>query len=461
MKIVESFWTSFKSKRAQDRAILKTVLILAGPIIIANLLQSAYYMIDAYWLGHVGKEAVATITTCQPLIMVLSALWIGLSVWCSTLVAQFYGAWKKDKISFIAAQTMALSFIAAIIVNIISFVFAPQVLTLMHVDPEIFDNAVKFIRIASIWMIFSFIYFNFQWIMRAIWKPQIPTYIQAGTVVLNFILAPFLVFWIGGILGWWVVWAAIVTVICQFVSCAVAIYLLLAWKFEIKLTLRDLKLDWQTLKKTIIISIPAGLEQSARNISMLLLMSIINTFGLVVAAAYWASFNVTQIALFSSMWFGIAVWIVVGQNLWAGHMDYAKQVAKTCASFAGIFFIIVSILLALFATQIITIFIPWEAETIVIWAQAVRIMAIGYTFMAINMVLANALISAWKTNITMTFTILTQLWIMLPTAYFLSKTSLWINWLWMAFPITNIINLILTFLYFSFSKWNERNLVKW
>ena len=328
-----------KTKLEKDYELIKSVLILAWPIILANLMQSAYYMIDAYWLWHVWKEAVATITTSSPLIMLLSALGIWLSIWCSTLVAQYFGAKKFHKIGHIAWQTMILSVVAAFLINIVWFILAPKILTLMNVDQVIYNDALMFIRISCIGLFFSFINFNFQWIMRAIGKPQIPMYIQWAWVILNFVLAPFMIFgllWIGWL---WSTWAAIVTVCCQFFAFCLSMYLLIKWIDVVKVSFSDFKPDWKVIKKTILIWVPSGIEQSARNLAMLLLLSIINTFGLVAAASYWASFNVTQIVLFTAMWFGIASWIVVGQNIWAGHMKLAKEIAKKCAIFSWVFFL--------------------------------------------------------------------------------------------------------------------------
>src|SRR5947209_15612943 len=94
--------------RLLEGPILKSLLTLAVPIALANVLQAAYQLIDAFWVGRLGGAAVAAVSVSTPVMFLTIALGAGLAIAGSTLVAQYFGAKNHDMVDHVAAQTLLM-----------------------------------------------------------------------------------------------------------------------------------------------------------------------------------------------------------------------------------------------------------------------------------------------------------------------------------------------------------------
>ena len=174
--------------------VLKSLLKLAVPIIIANLLQAAYQLVDAFWVGRLGGAAVAAVSVSTPVVFLSMALGTGFSLAGSILIAQYFGARNFATVNHIAAQTLLLIVSISVVLGAIGYAFSPHFLRLLKVAPEVYDGALGFLRISFIGLVFNFSFFVFQSIMRGIGNPTLPVYIVLGTVALNFVIDPLFIY---------------------------------------------------------------------------------------------------------------------------------------------------------------------------------------------------------------------------------------------------------------------------
>ena len=185
------------SPRAQallEGPILKSLLMLAVPIIIANVLQSAYQLIDAFWVGRLGDAAVAAVSVSFPVIFLTIALGSGLGIAGSILVAQYYGANDQKMVDHVAAQTILAIVISSILLGAAGFALTTTLLNMMGVTQEVFEGAKGFMNVAFLGLVFSFTFIMFQSLMRGVGEVNLPIYIVGGTVALNAVLDPLFIF---------------------------------------------------------------------------------------------------------------------------------------------------------------------------------------------------------------------------------------------------------------------------
>ena len=234
---------------ALEGSIIKWLIILAIPILIWNLLQSAYQFVDAYWVWSISKEAVAAVSVSWPVIFLIIALGTGFSMAWSILIAQY--SWQKNKemVNHCSAQTLLIDIIISIILWAIWYFNSENILRLIWVEENVMVQAVDFMQITFIWLIFMFIFSMFQSIMRWIWEVKLPMYIIAGTVVLNFIIDPMFILGFWPIPAMWVKWAAVATMITQAISAIIWLFILFKWNYWIKVHLKDFKPDFWFIKK--------------------------------------------------------------------------------------------------------------------------------------------------------------------------------------------------------------------
>ena len=130
--------------------ILRSLLTLAVPIVAANILQSAYQIIDAFWVGRLGGAAVAAVSLSFPVMFLMFAIGAGLSIAGSTLIAQFVGAGNHKMVGHVAGQTLLMVIAASLVLGTTGFFAAPALLRLMGVAPDVYDGALGFMRVSFI-----------------------------------------------------------------------------------------------------------------------------------------------------------------------------------------------------------------------------------------------------------------------------------------------------------------------
>src|SRR2546423_4231766 len=182
--------SSFSLQQAKflEGPILRSLVALALPMILANILQAAYQLIDAFWVGRLGGVAVAAVSVSFPINFLTISLGVGFAVAGSTLIAQYFGAGDRRNVDHVAAQTLLMIVLVSILLGSIGFAASPLFLHLLGVAPDVYAGALGFMRISFIGLVFNFAFFMFQSIMRGVGEATLPVSIVLGTVILNFAL---------------------------------------------------------------------------------------------------------------------------------------------------------------------------------------------------------------------------------------------------------------------------------
>ncbi len=127
--------------RLLEGSIPRALFLLAVPIMGANILQVAYQVIDAFWVGRLGAAAIASVSITMPVMFVLIALGMGFAIAGTTLIAQYTGARDHDMVDHVAAQTLLTIVAVSIVLGAIGYFVAPWLLHLMHLAPAVFTGA--------------------------------------------------------------------------------------------------------------------------------------------------------------------------------------------------------------------------------------------------------------------------------------------------------------------------------
>ncbi len=441
--------------------ILKSLITLSIPIIFANILQTAYQLTDTFWVGRLGTAAVAAVSISFPIIFLIISLGGGLAIAGTILVAQYKGREDKKAVDHITSQTLLMVLLVSIILATTGYILSPFFVSLMGAEPNIYSSTVSYMKISFIGMIFMFTYMVFQSLMRGVGDVKTPVYIVLGTVLLNLILDPLFIFGYGFIPAFGVAGAAVATIGTQGLAAIIGIIILIKGKYQIQLHLNDLKPDVLLIKKMLNLGFPASIEQSARALGMTIMTFLVATFGTLTLAAYGIGSRILSFIIIPTMGLSMATSTLVGQNIGAGKISRAERIAKHSSLAGFILLTIVGIIIFIFAKQISAIFIPGETETIQSSALFIKIMALTFGFIGIQMSLNGLFRGSGNTMISMILSIV-SLWILrFPLAYILSKhTALAEIGLWIAFPAANVIAAIITIIWFSKGTWKQKQITE-
>lgn len=447
-------------QRLLEGPILKSLLSLAIPISLANILQAAYQLIDAYWVGRLGGSAVAAVSVSNPVMFLTIGLGAGLALAGSTLIAQYFGARNQDMVDHVAAQTLVMIVLVSVLLSAIGYAFAPLLLHLMGVGPDVYPGAVGFMRVSFAGLVFNFFFFMFQSIMRGIGEAKLPVYIVLGTVILNFVLDPPFIFGWGPIPAQGVKGAALATLSTQSLAAIVGLGVLMSGRYSVHLRWRDFVPDLEYVKRAFFLGFPASIEQSARALGITVLTFLITSFGTLTLAAYGVGSTVLQVVMIPAMGLSMAVSALVGQNIGAGNMDRAVRIARL-GSWLG--FGILSgfgVIAFFFADNIIAFFVPNDANVIAHGGTYLRVMALSWGFLGAQFSLTGVLRASGNMVETMLLTLMSQWVLQFPLAYVLSKhTGLAERGIWWAFPVTNVITVLVTLGVYAKGDWKRKRLL--
>jgi putative MATE family efflux protein len=443
-----------------DSKIIKPLLALAGPIILANFFQAAYQLTDAFWVGRLGEKGVAAVAVTSPVIFFMMSLGIGFAIAGATLTAQYFGAKNEKMISHSAAQTLITVVTVSLLLSAIGFTFAPNILHFLGVDDSIFNSALAFLRISFLGMIANFAFFVFQSIMRSIGRPKMPVYIVISTVLLNFVLDPLFMFGYGFIPTLGVAGTAWATLLTQSIAAIVGLITLFGGKFGIKLHLRDFIPDFKFMKRAFFLGLPASIEQSARSLGLAVMTGLITSFGTLAVAAYGAGSNIFQLALMLAFGFAGANAALVGKNLGAGDSKSADQTARLSLKLIFISLTTLGLIIFIFAPAFIRFFVPSDLGVIREGAFFLRFIALTFGVIGMQIIVGSTLQAAGATKQSMVLTLISQWAIQLPLAFILAKFfHLGVLGVWLAFPATNLLMVGIYLTIFFRGHWKNKKII--
>lgn len=444
-------------KRFTEGKIFNSLVSLAFPIIMANILQTAYQLIDTFWLGRLGANAVAAVSLSFPILFLVLSLGGGLTLAGTVIVSQHKGAGNQRKIDYASSQTVFIIFFISILLAAVGYFTAGPLMRIVGAGPEILAESINYFQVSSLGFVFLFMFFVFQSLMRGIGTVYLPMFIVLGTVLLNLILDPLFIFGWGPIKGNGVAGAAIASVITQGISAVVALTILFKGKHGIKIRLHQMKWDFPWVKKLFELGIPSSLDQSSRAAGMTFMIMLVTSFGSEVVAAYGVGARILSLVVVPALGFSIATTSLVGQNIGANKLKRAEKIGDLSAKIGFFGLTAIGMLLFTFAEPITAFFVPNDPSVIKNGAVFIRIMAPSFGLLGVQQILNGVFNGAGFTQASMLISIF-SLWIVrFPVAFMLSNnTSLGVDGIWWAFPISNLLAAILAFSYYKMGYWKVR-----
>lgn len=446
-----------QKRKYTEGKIFSSLFNLAVPIILANILQTAYQLIDTFWLGRLGANAVAAVSISFPLLFLVLSLGSGLTLAGTVLVSQYFGAEDQKKVDFNSSQTISLIFFISLLLSVLSYFSASPLMRLIGAGPEILNDSVEYFQVSSIGFVFLFMFFAFQSLMRGIGNVMLPVYIVLFTVFLNLILDPLFIYGYGPVPGYGVAGAAVASIITQAISAGIGLWILFRGKSGIRIHLDQMRPHLFTLKRIVNLGVPASIEQSTRALGMTFMVVLVTGFGSEVVAAYGIGARILSFIVIPALGLAIATTSLVGQNIGAIKIKRAEKVANLSSQIAFFGLTGMGLLMFFFAEPITAFFIPNDPDVIEDASLFIKIMAPSFGLLGVQQVLNGVFNGAGFTKASMLISIL-NLWIIrFPVAFVLShRTDLGYEGIWWAFPISNAIAAFAAFIYFKQGYWKLR-----
>jgi putative MATE family efflux protein len=434
--------------------ILKALLTLALPIVFGNLLQTGYQLVDAYWVGRLGANAVAAVAVCFPINFLLIALGSGFSVAGSVLVAQNFGARNLKMVNHIAAQSLVLETGLALVLTVVAYAASPFILHLFGVGNDIFDLANSFQRVLMLGLVFNFGFLMFQSLMRGVGEVRIPLYINIGTLALNFALDPLFIDGWGPIPAYGVAGAALATLVTQVLSFAIGIIVLLRGKSGIKLSFKGFKPDFPLMSRSVKLGLPSSIDLSARALGLSMMTGLATAFGTTILATYGIGSRILALGIIPALGISLACSTLVAQNIGAKNLPRARQTANYAILLSFVGLLLVGLGGWLAAEPLVRFFLKGDEAVTRDAVEFVRIAVGSLCFTGVQQCISGALRGAGNTLGAMILTIIGVWGLQFPVAWYLSRhTALGFHGLWWSFVISNVLSALLAGAWYLRGSW--------
>ncbi|HPY63786.1 MAG TPA: MATE family efflux transporter [Bacillota bacterium] len=336
-----------------EGTIWKQIFAFALPLLIMNLMQHSYSVIDLMIVGNFsGVESMAGIGATASIINMLLGLALGLSTGCSVVVSQANGAHDYDKLYRAVHTSYALALVSGIVISLIGVFLAPHMLMWMGTPAEILPHATTYLRIYFAGGLSVIIYNMGAGILRGVGDTRHPfIYLSIG-VVFNVLLDLLFI----GVFDWGVAGAGWAFVIAQTLVASLVTISLARSLTPFRLFIRDIAFHGEVLGDALKVGIPAGLQAAIVAISNVFLQSVINTFGKHAVAGYTAATRSDGFVFVVINGLALAVMTFVGVNMGAGRYDRVKRGLKESLALTFVVIVSVSAVIILFRYPIASLF---------------------------------------------------------------------------------------------------------
>ena len=352
----------------------KHILKFALPLLIGNLFQQLYNMVDSIVVGNfVGKNALAAVGACGSMNFLFFSLSSGLAIGIGIIVSQYFGAKDEKNVRSTIANSFYVLLMAALSVSAIGILFAPGLLKLLMTPDNIIGDSIIYMRTTCAGIAAIAMYNGVAAILRALGDSRTPLYFLILSSIVNVILdLTFVLAFQMGVLG-----VALATIISQAISAVTCLFYAYHKVPYFRLSREELKPHREIIVKSFRLGMPVALQNSMIAISCMVLQGAVNSFGDTVMAAFTITSRIEQIVQqpFGSL--GAALTTYSGQNIGAAKVDRVKQGFRQAALMALIFSILLIPIAYLFGHRIVGVFVK-EQEVIDIGYRALRITSLCY-----------------------------------------------------------------------------------
>ncbi len=416
-----SVWEALRGSHQDYTAgsLNRSIFLLAIPMVLEMVLESLFAVVDVFWVGRLGADAVATVGLTESMLMLVFAVGMGLSLSTTAMVARRIGEKDPEDAAISAVQAIALGLMISLVMGIPLGIFAPHLLRAMGASSSVVATGSGYARVALGGCGAIVMLFLNNAIFRGAGDAAIAMRLLWVSNILNLILDPCLIFGLGPFPHLGVTGAALATFSGRSIGVLYQFYRLLKGTERIHILARHLRLNLEVLWRLLRVSLTGILQFTIANASWIGLVRIISLFGSAAVAGYTVAIRIVIFFILPSWGLSNAAATLVGQNLGAGHPDRAEKAVWRTGFYNMIFLGAIGIFFFVFATPAVRLFIN-DPTVIPIAATALRILSCGNVGYAYAMVMLQAFNGAGDT-ITPTIVNFFGFWVLeLPLAWWLA-----------------------------------------
>ena len=431
-----------KENKMGTMEVRRLILTMSLPIMISMLVQALYNIVGSMFVARVSEAALAAVSLCYPIQMIMVAVACGTGVGINALLSRYLGEKKREKASQVAMHGLFCAICNWLVFAVIGLFFSEAFLRLFSDDVQIIMMGISYMQICTICSFGVFVQITYERIMQSTGNTIYNMVIQGVGALINIILDPIFIFGLGPVPALGTAGAAIATVIGQIVAMFLGIIITQKKVREIQLSVRGFHLDGMIMKAMYRIAIPAILMQSIMSFMTVMMNMILAPFSEMAVSVFSIYYKLQQFVFMAVLGMNNALIPILSYNYGAHQMERIREGIRFALWMSCVIMAIGTVVFQLFPTQLLYLFDAKET-LLSIGIPALRTISVSFVFAGISMVLCSVFQALGSPNHSLLVTLLRQMVILLPLAYGFSS-AFGLDMCWWSFPITEVLCALLS-----------------
>ena len=431
----------FKGDLGKDE-IGGLLLALSLPAMIGMTVQALYNVVDTFWVGKLGPEAIAALSICFPIQMLMIAVATGTGIGLTSIISRRLGENPDSEAVNAAEHGIMLVLFYGVLVTILGLIYAGPLLHTFGATPELFDSSKDYIKIILLGSILMFFGILSGSIIQAEGNAGTPMKSMLSGAITNIILDPFLIFGIGPFPEMGIQGAAIATLIGQLAACSINFRYIFGRQGQLILSLRNFKLSFYILGEIYKVGLPSMVMQLVNSLIMVVLNRILGSYGYLAIGALGVFFRVQSLIFMPVIGLTHGLTPIVGFAYGARRLDRMKEAIKKASLVSFIIMSIGFLAFQLIPGQVVAAFNN-DPLLIELGKECMRNISILMPFVGPSIIMISSFQAAGKGFTALWLSLLRQLVFLLPAIFILSSI-LDLRGVWLAFPASDFLAISIT-----------------
>jgi putative MATE family efflux protein len=432
------------------------------PILLANVLQSLNGSVNSVWVGrYLGEAALTATSNANTVMFLLIGAAFGVAMAATILIGQCIGANDMRETKRVVGTSATFFLGISVAMAITGLVLCRPLLIAMSTPADSLPLAVAYMRVIFLALPFLYMYAFVMAVLRGAGDSKTPFYFMMLSVGIDIALNPVFIFGLGPIPRMGIAGSALATFVAQAVSLVALIRHLYRRKHILCLHKEEkalLKIDWQVASTLVRKGIPMSAQMLVVSLSGVLMITLVNRFGVDTTAAFGAALQIWNYILMPAFAVGMGVSAMTAQNVGARKWDRVTRIAGVGVLYSVLLTGSIVALIELFNLHIFGLFLPSGSKALAIASHMNRVVTPSFIFFGISVALFGVVRATGAVIAPLVVLTISLLVVRFPLAeMFIDRFH--VNAVWWSFPISSALSSVLAVLYYKYGAWRSAHML--
>lgn len=429
----------------------KLLINVSLPIIISMFVQALYNIVDSIFVAKLSESALTAVSLVFPVQNLMIGVAVGTGVGINSLLSRRLGEDRPKEAEKVVNNGIFVSLVSWLVFVVVGMtvtkVFFSQYIARGEISREIASMGMDYMYIVTIGSLGMFMSITLERFLQATGKSMFSMTSQITGAVVNVVLDPIMIFGLFGFPKMGVAGAALATIIGQFMSMFVALYLNMRHNDDINIKVKGFRPEGYIISEIFKVGLPSIIMQSISSLLVHMLNKILVTFGTTPVSVLGIYFKLQSFVFMPVFGMNNGMVSIVGYNFGAKKPKRIERTLKLCLVIAGCIMLTGTVLFWTFPEQLLGLF-DAGPQLLEMGVPALKTISVSFIAAAIGIVLSGFFQAIGEGMYSLVISAVRQVIVIMPAAKILAN-AVGLNGVWYAFPIAEVVSLCLSVIFFK------------